>query len=127
MSTYEFATSVALHRLCLTIPRIVIWTATLITCSSAVVGDTVTRTETTTTLIASSTTRSDRALHVWSRAIASQVADLATGVAATASRSTVYAQSWAVGLDVTEALAVIALLRCNEDPSVCKSLRSRQM
>lgn len=107
-STYQFAARIALHGLCLAVPSVVVGTATFVACRGSVIGNIVAPAKST---IATAAT-SNRWPGARGRAVARQVTDLATGIAATASRTAAEAQGWAVGLNVAQALAMIALFRC---------------
>lgn len=101
----EFAAGIALHGLGLAIASVMVWSAALVAGRCAR-NSSVGAAEAT----AVTTTRSTSAASSTVRAIASKMSDLVAGIAA-AARRTVQAQCWAVGLNMTEALAVIALLR----------------
>lgn len=105
--TYQLAACIALHSLRLAISRVMVGTTTLVADSSTVVLDTVvTASESTTT------TSWGNATSIGSRAVSCEMTDLTASVAATAIGTT-NAQGWAVGLDMTESLTVVALLGFN--------------
>jgi hypothetical protein len=107
----EFATCVALHGLSLAITGEVVWPTALVA-SGRAGASLESSTETTESAAgwwcSTSSTRS--CLHSWVRAVARQVTGQTARVAAAACSSSAQAKSWAVSLDVTEALAVVALL-----------------
>jgi hypothetical protein len=107
----ELATCVALHGLGLAITREVVWPTALVASSSA--GASLESSTEPSESAASwwcSTSSSRSSLHSWVRAVAGQVTGQTARVAAAACSSSAQAKSWAVRLDVTEALAVVALL-----------------
>jgi len=91
---------VALHGLRLAVTCIVIWPTALVACCSPVVADhSSSEAATISTTRSTSTTNIGLGIRVW--AIASQVTNLATSIAATAGSTTVEAKSRAICLDVT--------------------------
>ena len=123
----ELSASIALHGLSLAVTGKVVWTTAFVAGSGAVDrGETTTETAKATTGWRSTTTSAGAGgTWGWARTLReesesgsdenrgstySDVADLSAGVAATARRTTVQAKSWAISLDVAEALAVVTLL-----------------
>jgi len=110
----KLTTSIALHSLSLAITGEVVWTTALVAESRTVVAcepttEAAAVTATRSSSSASSSARSWRSTSGW--AIAREMANLAARIAAsTALGTAAQSKSWAVSLDVTEALTVIALL-----------------
>ena len=101
----ELAASVALHGLSLAVAGKVVGASTL------VAGGRARATSEATSEATEATARGGgAAAHGWARAVAGEMASHATAVAAAAGAGTAQAQSRAVSLDMSEALAVVALL-----------------
>lgn len=104
----ELATSITLHGLCLTVASEVVRATALVACGRAgtsTIPATAVTTETTSADGASTTHTNASGV----RASTSQVARLPTVVAPTRT-GTAQPQGWAVGLNVTQSLTVVALL-----------------
>lgn len=107
----ELAAGVALHSLSLAVTGKVVGATALVASGSPRTGETATAGEATS--VCSTTNRRTSTAHVDAGGIgagASQMARLATVVAATAGSGTAQAQGRAVGLNMAKALAVVALL-----------------
>ena len=107
---YQFPTCVALHGLRLAVPSIVIWATTFIASCCPVVGDVC---ATSSVNISSSSTAgapNRTGARIWT--VTCEVADLPTRIAAPTSGTAAQAQGRTVSLDVTQALTVVALFRC---------------
>jgi len=111
----EFTTSIALHGLCLTISSEVVWSATFVACcrsrapskSASWYKSTLKASTRSTNTTAGTEDRSGTGW-VWART--RQVSWLTTVVASPACTGSAQAQSWAVCLNMTKSLAVVALL-----------------
>lgn len=103
----ELATGVALHGLSLAITGEVVRSATLVASSRASAAS-----EAAPEASITATGSASTAAHSWVGAVAGKVASDTAAVAASAGTSSAQSQRRAVSLDVSEALAVIALLRC---------------
>lgn len=101
----ELATGVALHGLSLAITGEVVRSATLVAGSRASAAS-----EAAPEASVTATGSTSAATHSWVGAVAGKVASDTTAVAASAGTSSAQSQSRAVSLNVSEALAVIALL-----------------
>lgn len=103
----KLAASVALHGLRLAVAREVV-RATAFVAHRSAIGTREAATESTSW--GSAGAAADRSgVRGW--AVAREMTGLAAGVAASAANAAAQAQGWAVGLNVAEALAVVALLR----------------
>lgn len=102
----ELATGVALHGLSLAITGEVVRSATLVASSRASAAS-----EAAPEASITATGSASTAAHSWVGAVAGKVASDTAAVAASAGTSSAQSQRRAVSLDVSEALAVIALLR----------------
>jgi len=107
----KLAASVALHGLSLAVASEVVGTTALVAAGSTATGETTAAaSEATAEGSASTTANGGNGSSTGSRAAPGKVTRLAARVAATVGGTTADAKSRAVGLDVTETLAVVALL-----------------
>lgn len=111
----ELAASIALHGLCLAISSKVVWTTALVassrarsTSESTARGESASKSSTGSTKATSSTWDRSSTSRGWART--SQMSWLTTVIASSTGSSSAQTKSWAIGLDVSKALAVIALL-----------------
>jgi len=103
----ELSAGVALHGLSLAIAGEVVGSTALVAHRGTTAAKASTATGEATTW--STSTTSDGS-GTWSRAVTREMSSLAARVALTAARATAQAQSRAIGLNMTETLAVVALL-----------------
>jgi hypothetical protein len=105
----QLAAGVALHGLGLAVAGKVVGSTTLVASSRAsTASEAATESPSVTT-----TGSTSSATHSRVRAVAGKVASDTAAVAASAGAGSAQAQSWAVSLDVSETLAVVALLGCS--------------
>jgi Flp pilus assembly protein TadB len=105
----QLSAGVALHSLSLAVARKVVGSTALVAGGRTTAAESAPEAAPTgesTTGSASTTSHASARV----RAVTCQMAGKATGVASSAGTGTAQAQRWAVGLDVTKALAVVALL-----------------
>lgn len=109
--THQLSAGVALDGLRLAVSRIVVWTTALeAVCRPVVLNAIIATSEAASEATSASASRRGRGSTLtWGWAVACKMTNLTTAVAAAALRTT-NAQSWAVSLDVSQALAVVALL-----------------
>ncbi|KAF2127952.1 hypothetical protein P153DRAFT_44724 [Dothidotthia symphoricarpi CBS 119687] len=105
--TRDVTWDVALHGLSLAVASEMVWSAALVASGRAGASS-----ESAPEAAEAATRSTGSASHSWVRAVAGKMTVEATAVAASAGASSAQAQSRAVGLYVSEALAVVALLGC---------------
>lgn len=108
----QLAASIAFHGLRLAVTGEVVWSTALVASGRASGTTSKAAPKAASTSVPAARRAASSTAHSWVGAIASKMTTETTAVATPASASSAQAQSWAVGLDVPETLAVVALLSC---------------